>query len=403
LCLSHPVGSSRIKDEQEFIAAASNYDVIITSFTLARKDEKLFKSVTWQRIVLDEAQNIKNPQAAQTKAVLKLQAKHRLALTGTPVENRLLDLWSIFNFLNPGYLGKEAQFRKSFEIPIQKENDKVKSTTLKKLVEPFILRRVKTDKQVIKDLPDKVEHKQYCNLTKEQASLYEAVVKDVERQLEEAEGIQRKGLILSTLMKLKQVCNHPAQFLQDSSEFLPERSHKLERLAEMIEEVNAEGESLLIFTQFTEIGDNLERYLKQTLHYNTYYLHGGTNRNKREKMITEFQDAETEPSVFILSLKAGGVGITLTKANHVFHFDRWWNPAVEDQATDRAFRIGQNKNVFVHKFVTLGTLEERIDQMIEDKKKLSSAIIGTDESWLTELDNESFKQLIALNKTAILE
>lgn len=396
-------GSNRIKDEKEFIHTSSKYDIIITSFTLARKDEKLLKSVLWQRIVLDEAQNIKNPQAAQTKAILKLPAKHRLALTGTPVENRLLDLWSIFNFLNPGYLGKEAQFRKSFEIPIQKENDKVKSTTLKKLVEPFILRRVKTDKQVIKDLPDKVEHKQYCNLTKEQASLYEAVVKDVERQLEEAEGIQRKGLILSTLMKLKQVCNHPTQFLQDSSEFTPERSHKLERLAQMIEEVNAEGESLLIFTQFTEIGSNLERYLKQTLHYNTYYLHGGTNRNKREKMIAEFQDSDTEPSVFILSLKAGGVGITLTKANHVFHFDRWWNPAVEDQATDRAFRIGQKKNVFVHKFVTLGTLEERIDQMIEDKKRLSSAIIGTDESWLTELDNDSFKQLIALNKMAILE
>ena len=396
-------GSNRIKDEKEFINTSSQYDIIITSFTLARKDEKLLKSVLWQRIVLDEAQNIKNPQAAQTKAILKLPAKHRLALTGTPVENRLLDLWSIFNFLNPGYLGKEVQFRKSFEIPIQKENDKVKSTTLKKLVEPFILRRVKTDKQVIKDLPDKVEHKQYCNLTKEQASLYEAVVKNVERQLEEAEGIQRKGLILSTLMKLKQVCNHPAQFLQDSSEFTPDRSHKLERLAEMIEEVNAEGESLLLFTQFTEIGSNLERYLKHTLHYNTYYLHGGTNRNKREKMIAEFQDSETEPSVFILSLKAGGVGITLTKANHVFHFDRWWNPAVEDQATDRAFRIGQKKNVFVHKFVTLGTLEERIDQMIEDKKRLSSAIIGTDESWLTELDNESFKQLIALNKMAILE
>ncbi len=396
-------GSNRLKDEKEFQASCLKYDVIITSFTLARKDEKLLKSVTWQRIVLDEAQNIKNPQAVQTKAILKLQAKHRLALTGTPVENRLLDLWSIFNFLNPGYLGKEAQFRKSFEIPIQKENDKVKSTTLKKLVEPFILRRVKTDKQVIKDLPDKVEHKQYCNLTKEQASLYEAVVKDVEEQLEEAEGMQRKGLILSTLMKLKQVCNHPTQFLQDGSEFVPERSHKLERLAEMLEEVNAEGESLLIFTQFTEIGDNLEKYLKQTLHYNTYYLHGGTSRTKREKMIAEFQDPETEPSVFILSLKAGGVGITLTKANHVFHFDRWWNPAVEDQATDRAFRIGQKKNVFVHKFVTLGTLEERIDQMIEDKKKLSSAIIGTDESWLTELDNESFKQLIALNKTAILE
>ncbi len=395
-------GSNRIQDEKEFKKIISKYDVVITSFTLARKDAKLLKSVTWQRIVLDEAQNIKNPKAAQTKAILKLQAKHRLALTGTPVENRLLDLWSIFNFLNPGYLGKETQFRKSFEIPIQKENSQVQSTVLKKLVQPFILRRVKTDKQIIKNLPDKVEHKQYCNLTKEQASLYEAVVKDVVSQLEEAEGIQRKGLILSTLMKLKQICNHPRQFLQDSSEFMPERSHKLERLGEMVEEVIAEGESLLIFTQFTEIGEALQHYLKHTLHYNTYYLHGGTNRKKREQMIAEFQEPETEPSTFILSLKAGGVGITLTKANHVFHFDRWWNPAVEDQATDRAFRIGQQKNVFVHKFVTLGTLEERIDQMIEDKKKVASAIVGADESWLTELDNESFKQLIALNRQSVI-
>ncbi|HBB34461.1 MAG TPA: ATP-dependent helicase [Cyanobacteria bacterium UBA8803] len=396
-------GSNRIKDEKEFQTASSKVDVVITSFTLARKDEKLLKTVIWQRLVLDEAQNIKNPQAAQTKAILKLQAKHRVALTGTPVENRLLDLWSIFNFLNPGYLGKEAQFRKNFEIPIQKDNNRMQSAVLKKLVEPLILRRVKTDKQIIKDLPDKIEHKQYCNLTKEQASLYEAVVKEVEAKLAEAEGIQRKGLILSTLMKLKQVCNHPAQFLQDGSEFSPERSHKLERLVEMIEEVNAEGESLLVFTQFTEVGSALERYLKHTLHYQTYYIHGGTSRDKREKAIAAFQDPDTEPAAFILSLKAGGVGITLTKANHVFHFDRWWNPAVEDQATDRAFRIGQKKNVFVHKFLALGTLEERIDQMIEDKKKLSSAIVGTDESWLTELDNERFKELIALNKTAILE
>jgi SNF2 family DNA or RNA helicase len=396
-------GSDRLKDEAEFKATCLNHDVVITSFTLARKDEKLLSSVTWQRIVIDEAQNIKNPKAAQTRAVLKLQAKHRLALTGTPVENRLLDLWSIFNFLNPGYLGKEAQFRKSFEIPIQKDNSKVKSSSLKKLVEPFILRRVKTDKSIINDLPDKVEQNLYCNLTKEQASLYEAVVKDVSKQIEESEGIQRKGLILSTLLKLKQVCNHPAQFLQDSSEFSPERSHKLSRLIEMVEEAIAEGESMLIFSQFKEICDPLEKYLKHNCHYNTYYIHGGTNRNKREEAIAEFQDPETEPSVFILSLKAGGVGITLTKANHVFHFDRWWNPAVEDQATDRAFRIGQKKNVFVHKFVAMGTLEERIDQMIADKKKLSSAIVGNDESWLTELDNEAFKQLIALNKTAILE
>jgi SNF2 family DNA or RNA helicase len=396
-------GSQRIQDTDDFQEAIADCDVLITSFTLARKDSQILESVDWHRLVVDEAQNIKNPKAAQTKAILKLPAQYRLALTGTPIENRLLDLWSIFNFLNPGYLGKEAQFRQSFEIPIQKNNDVMRSGMLKKLVEPFILRRVKTDQSIIKDLPDKVEQKQYCNLTKEQASLYEAVVKDVEKQLQDAEGIQRKGLILSTLMKLKQICNHPMQFLQDNSEFTPERSHKLSRLVEMVEEAIAEGESLLVFSQFTEIGEALQRYLRQTLRANTYYLHGGTTRQKREKMIAEFQDPDTEPSIFILSLKAGGVGITLTKANHVFHFDRWWNPAVEDQATDRAFRIGQQKNVFVHKFVAIGTLEERIDQMIEDKKKLAGSIVGGDESWLTELDNEAFKKLIALNKNAVME
>jgi SNF2 family DNA or RNA helicase len=403
LCSIVHHGTERAKDTTEFQAMAQQNHVVITSFTLIRKDLKLIESVDWHRLVLDEAQNIKNPKAEQTKAILKLSAPHRLALTGTPVENRLLDLWSIFNFLNPGYLGKEAHFRKSFEVPIQKNNDPVRSATLKKLVEPFILRRVKTDQSIIKDLPDKVEQKLYCNLTKEQASLYEAVVKDITSELDEVEGIQRKGLILTTLLKLKQICNHPRQFLQDESDFSPERSHKLSRLSEMVAEVMAEGESLLIFTQFTELGDALEKYLRQTCHYNTYYLHGGTSRNKREQMITEFQDPETEPSVFILSLKAGGVGITLTKANHVFHFDRWWNPAVENQATDRAFRIGQKKNVFVHKFVAIGTLEERIDEMIEDKKKLAGAIVGSDESWLSKLDNDSFKQLIALNKSAILE
>jgi SNF2 family DNA or RNA helicase len=314
-----------------------------------------------------------------------------------------MDLWSIFNFLNPGYLGNQTQFRKGFELPIQKDNDRRQSQTLKKLVEPFILRRLKTDKSIIKDLPDKVEQKLFCNLTKEQASLYEAVVKDVEKQLAEVEGIKRKGLILATLTKLKQVCNHPRQFLQDESEFTPERSHKLTRLTEMVEEVMAEGESLLVFTQFTDLGSALEKYLRQVCHYQTYYLHGGTSRPKRETMIKEFQAPESEPSIFVLSLKAGGVGITLTKANHVFHFDRWWNPAVEDQATDRAFRIGQEKNVFVHKFVAMGTLEERIDEMIEDKKKLAGAIVGADESWLTELDNDSFRSLIALNKQAILD
>ena len=396
-------GSDRLQEPEAFTNACLKQDIVITSYTLARKDAKLLNSLEWHRLVLDEAQNIKNPKTAQTKAILKLSARHRLTLTGTPIENRLLDLWSIFNFLNPGYLGKQAQFRKTFELPIQKESDRTQATVLKKLVEPLILRRVKTDRAIIQDLPDKVEQKVYCNLTTEQASLYEAVVKDVERQLGEAEGIGRKGLILSTLMKLKQVCNHPRQFLQDESEFAPERSHKLSRLQEMLEEVLAEQESLLVFTQFREIGNALEQHLRHNYHYSTYYIHGGTPRTKRERFIAEFQDPGTPASVFILSLKAGGVGITLTKANHVFHFDRWWNPAVEDQATDRAFRIGQAKNVFVHKFVTLGTLEERIDQMIEDKKQLSASIVGSDESWLTELNNEAFRELINLNRSAVLD
>lgn len=396
-------GSDRARDPETFRHRAADQAMVITSYALARRDRKLLTALDWHRVVLDEAQNIKNPKAAQTKAVLALKAGHRLALTGTPVENRLTDLWSIFNFINPGYLGTQTRFRNQFELPVQRDNDPAQTATLKRLVEPFILRRVKTDRTIIADLPDKVEAIQYCNLSREQAALYETVVRDVERQLEEKEGIERQGLVLSTLMRLKQICNHPAQFLQDGSDFTAERSHKLERLREMLEEVMAEGDSVLIFSQFTEIGDRLEHFLKQQLHCTTHYLHGGTPRGRREAMIEAFQDPRTEPSVFILSLKAGGVGITLTKANHVFHFDRWWNPAVEDQASDRAFRIGQEKNVFVHKFVTLGTLEERINDMIEEKKALAGAIVGNDESWLARLDNERFKALIRLNREAVVD
>jgi SNF2 family DNA or RNA helicase len=396
-------GSGREQDVDAFKQLCLQHDLLITSYTLARKDSKMLGALNWRRIVLDEAQNIKNPVAAQTKAILKLSADSRLALTGTPVENRLMDLWSIFNFLNPGYLGKQAHFRKTYELPIQRDNDPIQSATLKKLIQPFILRRLKTDKNIIKDLPEKIDNKVYCNLSKEQASLYEAVVKDVVAQLEETDGIQRQGLMLSTLMKLKQICNHPMQFLQDGSAFSPERSHKLERISDMLEEAMGQGDSVLVFTQFTEIGEQLERYLSKIKHVKTYYLHGGTPRTKRELMIGDFQDPESGPGVFILSLKAGGVGITLTQANHVFHFDRWWNPAVENQATDRAFRIGQLKNVFVHKFVTLGTLEERIDQMISDKQKMADSIVGNDESWLAKLDNQAFKELIALNKHSLME
>ena len=395
-------GNKRIKDEKDFLKTISQNDIIITSYSLIKRDNHLFKANEWHRIVIDEAQNIKNPKAEQTKVLLQLKSKHKIALTGTPVENRLLDLWSIFNFLNPGYLGTQAGFRKKFEIPIQKENALDESKVLKNLIEPFILRRLKTDKNIIKDLPDKVEQKIYCNLTKEQGSLYEAVVKEISLDIDNAEGIQRKGLILSSLMKLKQICNHPVQFLQDNSEFSQTRSYKLSRLLEMVAEVIENGESLLIFSQFKEVCKQLDKFIRNNYHYRTYLLHGEINRTKRQEMIEEFQNPESEPSIFILSLKAGGVGINLTKANHVFHFDRWWNPAVEDQATDRAFRIGQSKNVFVHKFVAIGTLEEKIDQMIEGKKKLSTSVLASDESWLTELDNNSFKKLISLSKNAVL-
>ncbi|MBK1731274.1 DEAD/DEAH box helicase [Thiococcus pfennigii] len=396
-------GPGRECDAAAFRARAAEQDIVITSFALVRSDQALLGGCDWHRVVLDEAQNIKNPKAAQTKAIGKLAARHRLALTGTPVENRLMDLWSIFHFVQPGYLDTQARFRKAFELPVQRDADPVRTAMLKRLVEPFILRRVKTDKAIIADLPEKVEARQYCNLSKEQAALYESVVRDVEHQLEAKEGIERQGLMLSTLMRLKQICNHPAQFLQDGSPFSPERSHKLERLDAMLEEVTAAGDSVLIFSQFTEIGAQLEQFLRRTRHYKTYYLHGGTSRARREAMIADFQDPEGEPAVFVLSLKAGGVGITLTKANHVFHFDRWWNPAVEDQASDRAFRIGQRKTVFVHKMVTLGTLEERIDEMIEQKKAVAGAIVGNDESWLAQLDNEHFKALIRLNREAVVD
>ncbi|MYB35169.1 MAG: DEAD/DEAH box helicase, partial [Gammaproteobacteria bacterium] len=363
----------------------------------------LFRSQSWHRIVVDEAQNIKNPDSAQTRAICSLKSTHRLILTGTPVENRLMDLWSLFNFLTPGYLGKKTGFRKAYELPIQKDRDPVKTRQLQKLAHPFILRRMKTDPSIINDLPEKVEQKVYCNLTREQASLYEAVVKEVERQLESVDGMERRGIMLATLMKLKQICNHPNQFLQDESAFEQTRSHKLSRLNEMVEEALAESSSMLVFTQFTELGAQLEEFLRNHHHCPVHYLHGGTSRKKRQRMIEGFQDTDTPAGIFILSLKAGGVGITLTRANHVFHFDRWWNPAVENQATDRVYRIGQKQSVFVHKMITLGTLEERIDQMIEDKRALADSVIGSDENWLTEIDNDQFRQLISLNRKAIME
>ena len=398
-------GSNRVQEQAAFQGACDAQDIVITSFQIARRDKQLLNQYQWRRIVLDEAQNIKNPKSAQAKAIFSLDAPYRIALTGTPIENRLMDLWAIFNYLNPGYLGTVTQFRRAYEIPIQRDSDEIKSRLLHQLVHPFILRRLKTDRSIIDDLPEKQEQKVYCNLTKEQASLYQAVVNEVQKQIDGAEGIQRKGLILSTLMKLKQICNHPAQFLQDGSPFTEVRSHKLARVNQMMEEALRESDSLLVFTQFTEVGHQLDVHLRQRHGCPVYYLHGGTSRKRRQQMIETFQDPDSMPGIFILSLKAGGVGITLTRANHVFHFDRWWNPAVENQATDRAYRIGQKKTVFAHKMVTVGTLEERIDSMIEEKRSLAESIVGTgtDTGWLTEMDNADFRQLIQLNRTAIME
>ena len=396
-------GNQRTKAD-DFHDLLQGSDIVITSYGLLRRDKLLFHDYHWSRVILDEAQNIKNPAAAQTKVVFKIKSDSKIALSGTPVENRLLDLWSIFNFLNPGLLGSRSGFKNQFEMPIQRDNDPGRARVLRKIVEPFILRRLKSDKNIIKDLPDKIEQKVYCQLTKEQASLYQSIVNEVAASMDQLEdSATRSNLILSTLLRLKQVCNHPAQALGDGSEFSVDRSLKLQRLMEMIQETLNNRESVLIFSQYKEICDALHTLIKTQFGYTTYQLDGSTSRTKREEMIQQFQNPETPPAIFILSLKAGGVGITLTKANHVFHFDRWWNPAVENQATDRAYRIGQEKSVFAYKFITLGTIEERIDQMLEDKQKLSDSIVGNDESWLTKLDAQSFIKLIKLSQTALVD
>jgi len=383
---------------QSFREEAERSDVVVTTYALAQRDEEELASVSWSHIVLDEAQSIKNQSARQTQSIKRLKARHKIALTGTPVENRLSELWSIMDFLNPGYLGSFDSFRRDFVLPIEKYNSKSRSQVLRSLIQPFVLRRLKTDATVIKDLPDKLEMNVNYNLTSEQATLYAAVVDEMLARIESAEGMERRGLILATLTKLKQVCNHPALFLQDGSS-LEGRSGKLSRLEEMLEEVVASGERALVFTQFAGMGAMLRHRLQEKLGVEALFLHGKTTRSQREEMIQRFQAGRSP--VFILSLKAGGFGLNLTAANHVFHFDRWWNPAVENQATDRAFRIGQRKNVFVHKFVCLGTLEERIDQMIERKKALAESVIGTGEAWLTELSNEALKELLSLGRDSV--
>lgn len=388
------------KRGEEFKEIAQRHAIVISSYALLNRDFETLRKIDWGGIVLDEAQNIKNPETKQSKSARFLRSEYRITLTGTPVENNVGDLWSIMEFLNPGFLGSQAEFKRNFFIPIQALRDPEAEERLKRLTGPFILRRLKTDKNIIFDLPEKVEMKVFCHLTKEQASLYEAVVNETMGKIEESKGMERRGLVLSTVMKLKQVCNHPAQFLGDNSK-IPGRSGKLERLTEMIEEMMEVGDRVLIFSQFAEMGAILKRYFEETFGCEVLFLHGAVEKKRRDWMVERFQSERDSPFLFILSLKAGGTGLNLTRANQVIHFDRWWNPAVENQATDRTFRIGQRRNVMVHKFICVGTLEEKIDEMIEKKKEIADRVVGTGEAWLTELSTDELKNLFTLRREAV--
>ncbi len=393
-----------------FAKTVKDKHIVITSYSLVHRDLKTFSAVDWQGIVLDEAQNIKNPSAKQSQAVREISAGFRIALTGTPVENRLTELWSILDFLNPGFLGNRNFFQKRFAVPIEKYGDRESLNILRSLTQPFILRRLKTDKNIIQDLPDKQEMNVFCGLSAEQAELYQQLVDNSLEEIEDSEGIKRRGLILTLLVRLKQLCNHPELLDKESktkavikATNFSDRSGKLLRLEEMLEEIVDEGDRSLIFTQFSEWGKMLKPYLEAKLKGEVLFLYGATSRQARQEMVDRFQNEPNGPKIFILSLKAGGTGLNLTRANHVFHVDRWWNPAVENQATDRAFRIGQQRNVQVHKFVCTGTLEERINDIIESKKELAEQTVNAGEQWLTDLDTGSLRNLLLLDRDAIID
>lgn len=415
-------GSKRIAGDS-FYETSSQVDVVLTSYATSALDQELFQNGTWATVCLDEAQNIKNAQTKQSAAVRSFPAQHRIALTGTPIENRLSELWSIYDFITPGYLGTSQAFQKRFSNPIEKDRDEQRIADLQKLVKPFMLRRKKKDPAIQLDLPDKNEMKTYVHLTAEQGALYDQTVNSLMERMQKLEGIERKGAILAALTQLKQLCNHPMLLKKEplpkastvdgkfDTETLISRSSKLERLMAMVTELREEGERCLIFTQYVGMGQMLQLVLQQELQEPVLYLNGSTSKTARDRMIERFQFNEElreepfsspdqaqneQPNVFILSLKAGGVGLNLTAANHVFHFDRWWNPAVENQATDRAYRIGQTKDVQVHKFISLGTLEERIDEMLENKQQLSDNVISSTEGWITELSTDALKDLFTL-------
>jgi non-specific serine/threonine protein kinase len=368
-------------------------DVVLTTYGMLQRQERL-RQLEWNLIVLDEAQAIKNAGTQQAKAVKTLKGRARIALTGTPIENRLSDLWSLFDFICPGLLGSAPRF-KQFVTALEK-CEPPSYAPLRTLVQPYILRRMKTDRSVISDLPDKVEMAVWCGLSKVQARLYGQSVQDLAKALkEQQEGMKRRGLILAALLRFKQICNHPGQAVGDG-DYGEERSGKFVRLRELAEEIASRQEKVLIFTQFREMTVPIATFLATLFGRPGLVLHGGTPVAERKKLVDRFQQEEGPP-FFVLSLKAGGSGLNLTAASHVIHFDRWWNPAVENQATDRAFRIGQKKNVMVHKFVCKGTVEEKIDAMIAAKSGLATELLEGAEALLTEMDDAALLQLVALD------
>jgi len=380
-----------------FVSEVTQHDLVVTTYQVAARDLEAMQQVPWSTVVLDEAQAVKNPDTRSARAMRAIGATQRIALTGTPIENRLSELWSIFNIVTPGLLGNSNQFRSRFAQPIEKGHDPAATAALRTLTSPFLLRRTKADKSLVPDLPPKVEQVAWAPLTREQAHLYQAVVDQLLLDSQQATGMQRRGLVLAALTRLKQICNHPAHALGDGSK-IGGRSGKLHRFDELVTDLLDAGEQALVFTQFRQMGVLLQQHLHERFGQRTPFLHGGVPKQGRDRMVAEFQSGMAPSPLLLVSLKAGGVGLNLTAASQVVHYDRWWNPAVEDQATDRAWRIGQERTVFVHKLVCEGTVEERIDALINDKRGLAQAVVGsTGEEWLSELSTDDLRDLVRLD------
>lgn len=376
------------------LAPLQEADVLITTYGIARTEASKLQKQKWLAVVIDEAQNIKNPKTAQTKAVKKIKAPVKIAMSGTPVENRLSEYWSIFDFTNKGYLSTLTKFKDRFARPIEIDRDQAQLKQFQQVTSPFILRRLKSDRSIIKDLPDKIEKDQYCELTKEQAALYQNVVDTTMKTIEESEGITRRGLILKLITALKQICNHPRQFLKKGKSN-PELSGKMTILLDLMRQIMENGEKVLIFTQYQQMGKILVQNLEKEFGYEVPFLHGGVSRKGRDEMVEDFQNNRATRCM-ILSLKAGGTGLNLTAASNVIHYDLWWNPAVEAQATDRAYRIRQTRNVLVHRFITQSTFEEKINKLLQEKKELANLTVSTGEKWIGELSNGELKELVKL-------